>query len=176
MAREATDQEHAVKRPEIDTMLSAYEGLQCFCISLQETGEGPLIQGLDAPLRRALCAKESGRLAPASNSIDEYKKTISRARGECLDGFCPIGEEPSQGQGNRMGHPNGTTNGTAQKSDELHSSNSETVQDQASTNRCTHPQWDKQKAVPFKNPVADSDLSNGTIFEGSKEIAKMKTR
>ena len=94
MAREATDQEHAVKRSEIDTMLSAYEGLQSFCISLQETGEGPLIQGHDVPLRRALCARESGDLAPESNSIDEDKKQLV-ARGESvLMRFVPKTKNP----------------------------------------------------------------------------------
>ena len=180
MAREATDQEHAVKRSEIDIMLSAYEGLQSFCISLQETGEGPLIQGHDVPLRRALCARESGDLAPESNSIDEYKKTISRARGECLDEVCPKNQKPSEGQGSLMGQLNGTANGTAngttQECDELHSSNFENVQDRTSTSRCTQPKWDNQNAVPLKNPVTEGDPLNGTSFEGSREIAKMKTR
>ena len=37
------------------------------------------------------------------------------------------------------------------------------------------PNGTSKRLSHSKNPVADSDLSNGTIFEGSKEIAKMKT-
>ena len=37
--------------------------------------------------------------------------------------------------------------------------------------RCTHAEWDKQKGVPFENPVVESDLSNGTSTEENRKIA-----
>ena len=182
--RECTAAGKALRREELTIRINADGGRMAsdsaIRKSLQRLEKRELIASVVSEEQQRLDGKpQKAYIAKTADGIVLFEALLSASRGECLDGFCPIGEEPSQGQGNRMGQPNGTTNGTtngtAQKGNELHSSNSETVQDQTSTNRYTHPQWDKQKAVPFKNPVADSDLPNGTNFEGSRENVQMGT-
>ena len=72
-----------------------------------------------------------------------------------------------------MGQPNGTANGTTCGTAEkcIPSNNSLPLEDHGRMrmDRCTHAEWDKQKGVPFENPVMESDLSNGTSTEDSRE-------
>ena len=64
---------------------------------------------------------------------------------------------------------NGTANGTASKAPQNESNDlAPDVHNQMRLDRCTHAEWDKQKGVPFENPVADNDLSNGTSTEDSR--------
>ena len=72
-----------------------------------------------------------------------------------------------------MGQPNGTTNGTANgTAHKAHENESNDLplddHDRTRSDRCTHAEWDKQTSVPFENPVADNDLSNGTSTEDSR--------
>ena len=117
--------------------------------------------------------REKAYIAKTADGVVLFEELLSLSRGETLDDFCPIGEEPSEGQANRMGQPNGTTNGTAngtaQKTHE-NESNDLPLDDHDLTrlDRCTQAEWDKQTSVPFENPVADNDLSNGTSTEDSR--------
>ena len=122
----------------------------------------------DCTDQKRLMKKEKSLLTSTSNGIEVYKKLSSHARGECLDDFCPICEDPSGGQGFQMGQPNGTANGTAPV---VPFDSPPDVQERTETDRCTQTKWDSNEVVPFENPVIATDLPNGTNFEGNRENA-----
>lgn len=169
--RDATDQERPLKRSEIETMVSADGGTKpsasAIRKSLQRLEARELITGFDCTDQKRLQGKkEKSFLANTSIGIELYKKLSTHARGECLDDFCPISEEPSGGQGFQMGQPNGTANGTAPV---VPFDSPPDAQERTETDRCTQTKWDSNEVVPFENPVIATDLPNGTNFEGNRE-------
>lgn len=121
-----------------------------------------------ADQKHLLETKEKPLLTSASNGIESYKKLSPRARGECLDDFCPIGANPSSEEGFPMGQPNGTANGTTPS---VPFDSSLGVQTRTEADRYTHSQWDNNQPVPLENPVAPMGLPNGTDFEGNRKNA-----
>jgi len=175
--RESTELNRTLKRSEIETMVGADGGAKASTSairkSLQRLEARELIKSFE-PLAQSRDngKKEKSFVACTKNGIELYKKLGSHARGECLDEFCPIGADPSDGEGFPMGQPNGTANGTAPF---VPFESPHDVHDGTRTDRCIHSQWDNNQPVPLENPVVPTDLPNGTNSEGNRENVQQKT-
>ena len=178
--RECTEMGMALRREELSIRVNADGGRKAsesaIRKSLQRLETRELIASVvSEEQKRTDGRREKAYIAKTADGVALFEALLSSSRGETHDDFCPIGEEPSQEQGNRMGQPNGTANGTTIAITEkgVLSNNflPKDNRDRTGLDGYTHAEWDKQKGVPFENPVVDSDVSNGTSTEESRDSA-----
>ncbi len=176
--RECTEVGKALRRDELTIRVNADGGRKAsdsaIRKSLQRLETRELIASVVAEdQNRSDASPAKAYIAKTADGVVLFESLLSLSRGECLDDFCPTGEEPSEGEAFPVGQPSGTTSGTTSGTAPKTPQNEQNdltpdEHNRTRSDRYTNPQWDNLNPVPLENSVTDSNLPSGTSTEDSR--------